>query len=186
MNKKQKNSAKSSRAQAAIEFTILIAFVGFVFVLIFGVFGNIISTQKEDIEQQQLDAFLQYIEDEINLAKGSPTGFSRVFTVPPSVNEKNYTFTFQNDAAAIALDERQSVKLFPAYTNGSFCVKPINTSLRTITITKRSPTEVFLENCNDCIQTAAQCESTQAANTCNALSAQSEQECCDAYCFCCS
>jgi hypothetical protein len=170
-----------NKAQAAIEFIILIGFIAFIVGALIAVFGNVIFEEQKEVEQEQIDSFLTYVEEEIQLAKNSPNGYKRTFTLPEEVYGKNYTFFFANDAIAIQWEDKEAAKFLPAYTNGEFCVKPANNiDYRTLSVTKVSNSVINLENCPDCTPTVDTCQTAESLGCSTAPT-----ECCLAYCVCC-
>lgn len=170
-----------NKAQAAIEFIILIGFIAFIVGALIAVFGNVIFEEQKEVEQEQIDSFLTYVEEEIQLAKDSPNGYKRTFTLPEEIYGKNYTFFFGNDTIAIQWEAKEEAKFLPAYTSGAFCVKPANNvGYRTLTVTKVSNSVINLENCPGCAVDVSTCELAESTG-CTSV----PTECCSAYCLCC-
>ena len=187
MHQRNKCKAKGRKAQAAIEFTILIGFIAFIFVLLLSVFSDVIYNSNKDSLSKERQNYLDYVEGEITLAKNSMEGYARSFALPASVNNGNYTFVYSNDSMTLYTNEGETTKLLPPYTNGSFCVKPDEAIYRSLVIQRRANSEVFLENCPDCMQEAYYCEEVETAGSClTSITSTQKAECCNAYCFCCS
>lgn len=183
MSNKQKNSFIRKKAQAAIEFTILIAFIGMVFVVLSAVFVQLLTSSTKDKERERMENLVQYLADELVLAKGNQVGYSRSFTLPGHISGKNYTLWYRQDAVTLDIDEYEVSKLLPTYVNGSFCiVSSAEQAIRSLAVTKRSPTEIFLENCPSCGERAYTCQLAEETGNCGSVDMS---ECCTAYCYCC-
>lgn len=170
-------------AQVAIEFTILIAFIGLIFVVLSAVFMQLLTSSTKDKERERMENLVLYLTDELTLAKDNQVGYSRTFTFPGQVSGKNYTLWYRQDAITLSIDEYEVNKFLPTYVNGSFCiVSSADAAIRSLVVTKQSPTEVFLENCPSCTERAYACQLAEEASNCGSVDAS---ECCAAYCYCC-
>jgi pectate lyase len=78
------------RGQSSIEFTVLISFMFFVFVVFFFVVGSRFTQIRTDNDRLMLEDFGDYLKSEISMAAGAADGYSRVFSVPASLNGRKY------------------------------------------------------------------------------------------------
>jgi len=78
------------RGQSSIEFTVLISFMFFVFVVFFYVVGSRFAQIRTDNDRLMLEDYGDYLKSEVSLAAGAADGYSRVFFVPDSLNNRKY------------------------------------------------------------------------------------------------
>ena len=85
------------RAQGAMEFMVLAGILLLLFAIIMGIFGSQASdTNKQKIQLRAEDVVVK-IQKEVHLAARVLDGYSREFTLPQRIVNKEYTLTIQGD-----------------------------------------------------------------------------------------
>lgn len=102
----------SKKSQTAIEFTLLIGFVLFVFTIFF-VIININSEDKQSQKKQiAIDEVAESIKDEIDLAYNSQEGYIREFVLPQTLDGLDYEVNLTEDIVDVyAIYSKNKVSL---------------------------------------------------------------------------
>lgn len=96
---------KKKKAQFAIEFTVLIAFMFLIFLSFISIVASKVLEAKE-IERQEIAKDLAILaKNEIDLAKSSTDGYSRTFKVPSKIKGNKYKINI--------IDNRELVVKYP-------------------------------------------------------------------------
>ena len=94
-----------AKAQSAIEFIILIAFMFFFFILLFSIIYENTSEKNKDRKNLLVKEIALGVQDEINLALGSSEGYSRNFAVPEKVDNQEYTINITEGLVYVKTDD---------------------------------------------------------------------------------
>jgi hypothetical protein len=107
------------KAQSAIEFLILIAALGVIFIMALGYFqGNLASKEKENTNLLVKDIASQ-IQEEISIAAAASDGYRREFALPETIFGRNYTANLTENMACVATSDRRFALCLPAdYASG--------------------------------------------------------------------
>ncbi|UCD21073.1 MAG: hypothetical protein JSW08_00810 [archaeon] len=79
------------KGQVTIEFTLLVSAVIFLVVIMIASANFNTSLAREKNEQESLNDFANFLQQEITLASGSPPNYSREFTLPKKITGKEYS-----------------------------------------------------------------------------------------------
>ena len=88
---------KKNRAQFAIEFIVLIAFMFLVFLGFIAVITTKIIEAKENERQKIAEDIAALAKNEIDLAKSVTDGYSRDFQLPSKISGNSYTIGISNN-----------------------------------------------------------------------------------------
>ena len=90
------------KAQSSVEFITLIGFAiaGFA-ILLMAFEGQMVNTER-NIEFTRTEEVFNIIQEEIRFAYNSPYNYKRSFELPPSINNEDYTISF-DDGVEVAL-----------------------------------------------------------------------------------
>src|SRR3989344_5227719 len=95
-----------SRAQSSVEFLILAGFMTFIFlVFLAAIGGQIIDAQRTRDDNIAYD-IMDTVEEELNLAQSALNGYERIFTMPDSVNNVNYSIRLYDNLLIVRYNER--------------------------------------------------------------------------------
>ncbi len=111
---------KMRKAQSALEFIILAAFMLGVFLLFFaGLSSQIVDVQVQRDEEVVVDLSTTVV-NELMLARNSLSGYQRSFFLPQTIGRENYTLTVLNQSELIIrYKENNYVTTLPFAINGS-------------------------------------------------------------------
>jgi hypothetical protein len=84
------------RGQSSVEFTILISFMFFVFIVFFSIMSNRLAEIRDNNDRLLLNDIGDYIKSEISLAAGSEDGYYRQFEIPRLLAGKPYKIEVVN------------------------------------------------------------------------------------------
>jgi hypothetical protein len=84
------------KAQSAIEFTILIAFMFIIFVTFFSIVGSKIIDIQKDNDRVVLEDMGEYLKSEIGLASTASNGYYREFLIPQTIGGRQYNVTINS------------------------------------------------------------------------------------------
>lgn len=87
------------KAQASIEFIILIGFLFFVFILFTLLITALFTSFQEDRELKVLVDLGDVIESEIDLGLRGQEGYTRDFKLPEKLDGKDYTIIFERQSS---------------------------------------------------------------------------------------
>lgn len=170
---------KKAKAQFAIEFVILIAFMLLIFLGFISVITSKILEAKENERQKIAEDIAALAKNEIDLAKSATDGYSRNFGLPGKVEGNSYTIQIiDNRELAVTYIDREHVLFLPEKICGDMLI-PDN--------------EIDKEKgvvCANSNLDYTQCGNAQVAGLCDDL----EEEllpgtkccCCSRYGFCCA
>ncbi len=180
------------RAQATVEFTLLMTFLLFIFLATFIVIGNRMEDVNKTNEEALVREFMAMILDEINFARIVEDGYSRTFSVPRRLENVNYTLEIAN-----------STFLVVYYKNTSYVSRPFDDNVRgNFLFNDTEPDDAFYElvirkdygiisvtSCPDCGYPFAVCDNAQWNGWCgfmDGLSPGFRDECSSGYDRCTS
>ncbi len=139
-----------NKAQVSFEFLLSMVIGLFVVLGLLVLFANKLHDVMQESRNQQVDAVLGIIEDEVTFAKGAIPGYSRVFALPVTIEGQNYSLNFTSGTIAISYLGKDFTRGFSHKVNGSICLQEINETTRKFEV-QRSATEVTLSACPDCL-----------------------------------
>ena len=87
------------RGQSSVEFTMLISFMFFVFIVFFSVIGSRLAEIRDNNDRLLLNDLGDYIKSEISLAASSEEGYYRQFEIPRLLAGKPYKIEIVNLSA---------------------------------------------------------------------------------------
>ena len=138
------------KAQGAVEFTLIIAFVIFIFILIFGILAEELQFNQKQVGDSIAESVLDLMHDEIIFAKSKEAGFSRYFKLPAIVNGENYTLQMVESQLILNVHNKEYVKFIDTDVNGSINIQDsLNENMTGIRITKLTG-EMIVEHCANC------------------------------------
>jgi hypothetical protein len=111
---------KKTKAQFAIEFIVLIAFMFLVFVGFIAVITSKIIEAKENERQKIAEDIATLARNEIYLAKSASNGYSRNFKLPAKVEGNSYTIVIIDDRELVVdYIDKEYVSFLPEDVEGS-------------------------------------------------------------------
>ncbi|MGV8169313.1 MAG: hypothetical protein ACP5N3_04625 [Candidatus Nanoarchaeia archaeon] len=120
------------KGQFALEFVVLVSFtILFASFLLVIVQSNYIESQRQKSEQQVIQ-LMRVIDTEVTLAQSSPSGYTRVFYLPSSIEGVPYSVRGSADGVDIVFDYSGATYVF-FLSNGSLTdAKFLRTGYNTI------------------------------------------------------
>ncbi len=115
------------RGQVSIEFLILIGVVFFTFLVFLGIILNNTKDLNKREELKRLDDLATKVQNELNLATSVKDGYIRQFTLPTTIDRKEYNITTSNDLITFETRAYSRSKRIPNITGS------IQKGLNTIT-----------------------------------------------------
>jgi hypothetical protein len=103
------------RGQSSIEFTVLISFMFFVFVVFFYVVGSRFAQIRNDNDRLMLEDFGDYLKSEVSIAAGAADGYNRIFSVPGTLSGRRYKVEI-NEFTGTTLNQSELVVSFFNYS----------------------------------------------------------------------
>lgn len=126
--KTQSQYPNHKKAQAAIEFLIIIGFALFFFTIFLMTIQ--ISTNEKTREKQNLIIinFAKSIQDELNIALEASNGYERNFNLPEKIGTLDYTLQLIDQSIYITVDNEKYALSLPApEINGELMIGQKNT-----------------------------------------------------------
>jgi hypothetical protein len=172
--------------QVSFEFTLSMVIGMMVVVGLLAMFAGKLNDVMQETHDQQIMTILGMLSDEVDFAKGSPEGYTRVFALPVTVDGRNYSVNFTNATVftttiAISSDGRDFTTGFNYPINTSICLEALNETTKYFEV-RRTANEVVLNNCPDCEVDYDDCFYYDSINSCGSLGSLEEQ--CGRYCLC--
>lgn len=94
------------KAQTSFEFLVLLSFMLLIFGGFFVVAEDLLVKNNQQNIEQSLIATVNTVRDEILVANQVPAGYSRNFTLPPTVAEQEYEISvFENELVVMTEDD---------------------------------------------------------------------------------
>ena len=110
----------SKRAQSAIEFVILVTAVLFLFVGILVLIQQKVADSRYEATSTAVKEIAKTIQDEINLAEGSTSGYSRQFNLPSNINGLNYNVSIVDGSVYVRTnDGKHAIALLVGNVSGN-------------------------------------------------------------------
>lgn len=114
---------KKAKAQFAIEFVILIAFMLLIFLGFIAVITSKILEAKENERQKIAEDIAALAKNEIDLAKSAADGYSRNFNLPAKVEGNSYTIKLiDNREIAVNYLDKEHVLFLPEKVCGDIFI----------------------------------------------------------------
>ena len=111
---------KKTKAQFAIEFIVLIAFMFLVFVGFIAVITSTIIEAKENERQKIAEDIATLARNEINLAKSASNGYSRTFNLPRKIKGIGYDIEIiENRELVVTYIDKEYVSFLPEKVEGN-------------------------------------------------------------------
>ena len=108
---------KRIKAQVAIEFAIMIAFVFLAFLIFLKVIAGQLTDISKEKEYNELKDITEKIQSEIFVAKSSKEGYSREFKIPLKINNRiNYDIILNNELLYLKTERYQHAVNIPNIT----------------------------------------------------------------------
>jgi hypothetical protein len=105
---------KKTKAQFAIEFIVLIAFMFLIFVGFIAVITSKIIEAKENERQKIAEDIATLARNEINLAKSASNGYSRTFNLPRKIKGIGYDIEIiENRELVVTYIDKEYVSFLP-------------------------------------------------------------------------
>ncbi|MEK6847189.1 MAG: hypothetical protein AABY16_03420 [Nanoarchaeota archaeon] len=116
------------KAQSAVEFIILVGFIAFFFLIFLFVIQANTADERWDNRNMLTQELALEIQQEISLAAGSSSGYSRQFTLPVKISGLAYTAEIvENTVVYVHTDNGEHALSLPvSYVNGNL-VLGVNT-----------------------------------------------------------
>ena len=109
-----------NKSQSAIEFVILVAFMLIVAVTFFAFTTNKISKSSNDANKQLAEDIADIPLKEVMFAKTVSDGYSRVFTMPSTINNKPFQIAIvDNREIVVNFSGVEAVKFLPDNVSGN-------------------------------------------------------------------
>lgn len=103
----------NTKAQSAIEFTILVGFVMVFFAIFFLVIQESLNKKHEEKLLMEMQEVGLTIQNEINLATESMEGYQRVFTLPEKVYGEEYTLLIDEELVFVKTKDNKHQVSYP-------------------------------------------------------------------------
>ncbi|MDP7476439.1 MAG: hypothetical protein QF655_02300 [Candidatus Woesearchaeota archaeon] len=111
---------KKTKAQFAIEFIVLIAFMFLIFVGFIAVITSKIIEAKENERQKIAEDIATLARNEINLAKSASNGYSRTFNLPRKIKGIGYDIEIiENRELVVTYIDKEYVSFLPEKVEGN-------------------------------------------------------------------
>ena len=109
-----------SKSQSATEFIVLASFMLLVILGFFAVTSSKILEAKDEGNKKIAEDIADFAYREIDIAKSVNDGYSRIFSMPPSVNGINYTISIiDNKELVVNYLDNEYVKFLPYNVTGN-------------------------------------------------------------------
>ena len=102
------------KAQAAMEFMILVGILLFIFVTMLGVVSSKTTYMAEKRETMTGEDIVTKIQKEINLAARVLDGYYREFTLPEKIGNKDYNISIAGNEVILSLGEQDFWRVIPS------------------------------------------------------------------------
>ena len=108
------------KAQASLEFVLLMTFLIIIFILILTLSMNKLEESKNQLIADSVDGLSNSIEQEIKLTKSFSDGYTRIFNIPKKINDKDYEISIvKNRELVIKAGSYEHVAFLPANIIGN-------------------------------------------------------------------
>jgi hypothetical protein len=178
----------SKKAQVSFEFTLSIVLGMVIVVALMVLFANKLHEVMNDSQDEQVSTILEMLSDEVDFAKGSPAGYSRVFMLPQTVDGDSYSLNFTDagiysTTIAASYHGKDYTLGFNYPVNVSLCLASLNVTTQYFEV-RRSERDVIVNNCPDCVIDYDECfYYDYTLGDCSGLG-DLEIECQERYCMC--
>jgi uncharacterized protein (UPF0333 family) len=179
---------KKKKAQVSFEFTLSIVMGMIIVVALLAMFANKMHEVMNESQDDQVSTILEMLSDEIDFAKGSSPGYSRIFALPQTVDGDPYELNFTNatiyaTTIAISFHGKDFTTGFSYPVNVSLCLESLNETTQYFEV-KRTGSDVILNNCPDCEIDYEECFYYHyEVGSCTSLG-DLETQCEERYCLC--
>lgn len=113
----------SQKSQSALEFIVLASFMLLVILGFFAVTSSNILEAKEEGNRKISADLAEFAYREIEIAKSVSDGYSRVFTMPKTVNGINYTINItDNRELTVSYLDHEYVRFLPPNVSGNISI----------------------------------------------------------------
>lgn len=102
------------KAQAAMEFMILVGVLLFIFVIMLGVVSSKTTYIAKKRETMTGEDIVTKVQKEINLAARVLDGYSREFTLPEKIGNKDYNISMAGNEVILSLEGQDFWRVIPS------------------------------------------------------------------------
>lgn len=173
----------ATKAQISFEFIMSMVIGMMLVVALLAMFANKLHEITLESQDQQVTAILEMLADEIDFAKGAHPGYTRIFSLPMTIDGITYSLNFSGTTIAISYLDNDFTKGFSYPINTSVCLDALDEKTQVFEV-KRTSTEIILNNCPDCVLDYYDCFYYENSDLCSSLSVDEEQQCQERYCLC--
>jgi hypothetical protein len=178
------------RAQAAVEFSLLITFLFLVFIVLFVVIGQRMIQMNADKTSAEVDQILDTMVEEVKLAQGVENGYKRPFQLHKELSGRPYTLNISdNSILELDMEGISYYRILPTFVMGGFCFNATTDKgdFYNLSVT-RDYDIISLSSCYNCTYSYAQCANADNMTLCDAMEGffpGFKKICCDGHCKCC-
>ncbi len=104
---------KIKKAQAAIEFIILVSVILFFFTIFFMLIQENMSDKIQERQNLELKEIGITFQNEINLASKAGDGYYREFKIPDKIGNKDYTISITENMVYLKTSDNKNAVAFP-------------------------------------------------------------------------